>query len=118
MLSRRDFDMEMIIYICTLHCIGAPCLGQSPTCLKTGELLRSSNATFPLSDSPLERELCLNWNLLLPSYLHIFGVAVGVQSKARSFHGPTDRRTDKHLDEPSENGLGFLMVYHHLKYLN
>ena len=72
--------MEMIIYICTLHCIGAPCLGQSPTCLKTGELLRSSNATFPLSDSPLDTELCLNWNLLLPSYLHIFGVAVGVQS--------------------------------------
>ena len=92
--------MEMIIYICTLHCIGAPCLGQSPTCLKTGELLRSSNATFPLSDtvvelsSPLERELCLNWNLLLPSYLHIFGVAVGLQSYNHKLEVSTDGRTN------------------------
>ena len=116
--------MEMIIYISTLHCIGAPCFGQSPTCLKTGELLRSSNATFPLSDtvvelsSPLERELCLNWNLLLPSYLHIFGVAVGLQSYNHKLEVSTDGRTDKHMDGPSENGLGFLMVYHHLKSLN
>ena len=86
--------MEMIIYISTLHCIGAPCLGQSPTCLKTGELLRSSNATFPLSDSPLDRELCLNWNLLLPSYLHIFGVAVGVQSYNHKLEVSTDGRTN------------------------